>query len=147
MAKNPLANAGDTRDEGSIPGSGRSLGEGYGNALQYSCLENPMDGGAWWTTIHGVTELYMTEVTAHKHILHVCTPQQTVSSLRAGWTLLAGSLPAQRERECVCVRVHMHACVHACVFTAWLVCVCVCVCVRARTCMHACTHVCSLPGR
>ena len=73
MAKNPLADAGDTRDEGSIPGSGRSPGEGYGNALQYSCLENPMDGGAWWTTIHGVTELYMTEVTAHMHILHVCT--------------------------------------------------------------------------
>ena len=105
MAKNPLANAGDTRDEGSIPGSGRSPGEGYGNALQYSCLENPMDGGAWWTTIHGVTELYMTEVTAHTHILHVCTPQQTVSSLRAGWTLLAGSLPAQSVCVCVCVCV------------------------------------------
>ena len=40
-------NAKDVRDVGSIPGSGRSLGEGYGNPLQYSCLENPMDGGAW----------------------------------------------------------------------------------------------------
>ena len=39
-----------------IPGSGRSPGEGNGNPLQYSCLENPMDGGAWWATVHGVTE-------------------------------------------------------------------------------------------
>ena len=44
-------NAGDT---GSIPGSGRSPGEGNGNLLQYSCLENPMDGGAWQSTVHGV---------------------------------------------------------------------------------------------
>ena len=41
---------------GSIPGSGRSPGEGNGNPLQYSCLENPMDGGAWWATVHGVAE-------------------------------------------------------------------------------------------
>ena len=41
---------------GSIPGSGRSPGEGNGNSLQYSCLENAMDRGAWWATIHGVTE-------------------------------------------------------------------------------------------
>ena len=43
-------------DPGSIPGSGRSPGEGNGNPLQYSCLENPMDGGAWWATVHGVTK-------------------------------------------------------------------------------------------
>ena len=41
-------------DPGSIPGSGRSSGEGNGNPLQYSCLENPMDGGAWQATVHGV---------------------------------------------------------------------------------------------
>ena len=41
-------------DLGSIPGLGRSSGEGNGNPLQYSCLENPMDGGAWWATVHGV---------------------------------------------------------------------------------------------
>ena len=46
MVKSPAANAGDIRDAGSIPGSGRSLGEGHGNPLQYSCLENPMDRGA-----------------------------------------------------------------------------------------------------
>ena len=43
-------------DPGSIPGSGRSPGEGNGNPLQYSCLENPMDGGAWWATVHGVAK-------------------------------------------------------------------------------------------
>ena len=46
MVKNPPANAGDIRDEGSIPGLGRSPGGGHGNPLQYSCLENPMDRGA-----------------------------------------------------------------------------------------------------
>ena len=43
-------------DLGSIPGWGRSPGEGNGNSLQYSCLENPMDGGAWWATVHGVAK-------------------------------------------------------------------------------------------
>ena len=43
-------------DQGSIPRSGRSPGEGNGNPLQYSCLENPMDGAAWWATVHGVAE-------------------------------------------------------------------------------------------
>ena len=48
-------------DLGLIPGSGRSPGEGNGNPLQYSCLENPMDGGAWQATVHGVAELDTTE--------------------------------------------------------------------------------------
>ena len=46
----------NTGDAGSIPGLGRSPGEGYGNPLQYSCLEDPMDGGAWQATYHGVTK-------------------------------------------------------------------------------------------
>ena len=54
MVQNPLANVGDIRDVGSMPGSGRSLGEGHGNPLQYSCLENPMDKGAWWASVDGV---------------------------------------------------------------------------------------------
>ena len=49
-------NAEDTRDASSIPESGRSPGEESGNLLQYSCLENSMDGGAWWATVHGVTK-------------------------------------------------------------------------------------------
>ena len=51
--KASTSNAGDL---GSIPGSGTSSGEGNGNSLQYSCLENPMDGGAWWATVHGVAK-------------------------------------------------------------------------------------------
>ena len=48
-------------DPGLIPGSGRSPREGHGNPLQYSCLENSMDRGAWWATVHGVAELDMTK--------------------------------------------------------------------------------------
>ena len=51
MVKNQPANTGDMRDPGSIPGSGRSPGGGQGNPLQCSCLENPMDRGAWWATV------------------------------------------------------------------------------------------------
>ena len=54
--KEPTANAGDIREAGSIPGLGRSPEGGHGNPLQYSCLENPMDRGAWWATVHGVTK-------------------------------------------------------------------------------------------
>ena len=56
VVKNLSTSAGDIRDTGLIPGSGRSSGEGNGNPLQYSCLENPMDGGAWWATVHEVTK-------------------------------------------------------------------------------------------
>ena len=54
--KNLPANAGDTRDIGLTPGSGRSPGVGNGNPLQYSCLENFMDRGAWWAMVRGVTK-------------------------------------------------------------------------------------------
>ena len=50
------ASASNAGDPGSIPGSGRSPGEGNGNPLQYSCLENPMDRGTWWAAVHGVTK-------------------------------------------------------------------------------------------
>ena len=50
------ASAANAGDPGSIPGSGRSPGEGNGNPLQYSCLENPIDWGAWWAAVHGVTK-------------------------------------------------------------------------------------------
>ena len=51
VVKNPPANAGEVRDMGSIPGLGRSLGGGHGNPFQYSCVGNPMDGGAWWAVV------------------------------------------------------------------------------------------------
>ena len=64
MVKNPPANVGDA---GLIPGLGRSPGEGNGNPLQHSCLENPMDRGTWWATVHGVAKS-----TGH----HLATKQQ-----------------------------------------------------------------------
>ena len=54
VVKNLPTNAGDLGDTGLIPGSGRSPGGGHGNPLHYSCLENPMDREAWWTTVHRV---------------------------------------------------------------------------------------------
>ena len=56
VVKNSPANAGDIGDVGLIPGWGRSPGEGNGNPLQYSCLVNPMDRGAWWATVQRLTE-------------------------------------------------------------------------------------------
>ena len=56
LEKNLPDNAGDSKDTVSIPGSGRSPGGGHGNLLQYSCLENSMDRGAWWAAVHGVTK-------------------------------------------------------------------------------------------
>ena len=67
VVKNPPTNAGDARDVGSIPGSGRSPGGGYGSPLQYSCLENSMDRGAWLTTVHEVAKSPgTTEATYHR---------------------------------------------------------------------------------
>ena len=56
VVKNQPASTGDIRDVSSMPGSGRSLGGGHGNPLQYSCLENPKDRGAWLATVHGITK-------------------------------------------------------------------------------------------
>ena len=82
MVKNLPANVGDVRDIDSIPGLGRSPGGGHGNPLQYSCLENPMDRGAWRATVHGVAkESDMTEqlnntpkygFCSWKHIMSEC---------------------------------------------------------------------------
>ena len=76
MVKNPPDNAGDARYMGSIPGLGRSLGVGNGNSLQYSCLENPMDRGAWRTIIHRVAKS-QTRLNTHtrdtRSLLGLCT--------------------------------------------------------------------------
>ena len=74
------------RDMGSIPGLGRSPGEGNGNPLQYSCLGNPMDGGAWQATVHGVAELDTTEqltLSLSLHLSHKTLPSftPTITSL------------------------------------------------------------------
>ena len=73
MLKNLPANAGDARDTGLIPRLERFPGEGNGNLLQYSCLGNPMDRGAWWATVHGgckdlgTTELLSKHTHTHTH--------------------------------------------------------------------------------
>ena len=59
VVKNMLVNKGDIRDMGSIPGWGRSPGGGHGNPLQYFCLENPMDRGAWRATVHRIEKSQM----------------------------------------------------------------------------------------
>ena len=89
VVKNPPANAEDIRDAGSIPGSERPLGGGHGNPLQYSCLENPMDRGAWRATGHRVsksrTRLKQRSMHTHTslcgwyHLVHPLTDGKTVS--------------------------------------------------------------------
>ena len=81
VVKNLPANAGDTRDTGSIPESGRSPGEGNGNSLWYSCLENSMDRWTWRVTVHGVIKS-RTRLSAHTHTyIHT----QTHTDSRMGW--------------------------------------------------------------
>ena len=101
--KNPPANSGDRRDAGSIPGWGRSPGGGNGNPLQYSCLENPMDRGAWWSDtteptshaggIHAdphskLTRLGSSAYLKRKHLLCLQPPSSPVSALSGttNWT-------------------------------------------------------------
>ena len=72
VVKSLPANVGDIRNMGLIPGLGRSPGGRQGNPLQYSCLENPVDRGAWPATVHGVAELYKTEATFHACPLGCC---------------------------------------------------------------------------
>ena len=71
MEKNLPANAGDVRDVCLIPGSGRSLGEGHDDPLQYSCLENPMARGTWWATVHRVTK---SQIQLKRLSMHECRP-------------------------------------------------------------------------
>ena len=99
MVKNPPANAGDTRDEGSIPGLGRFPRGGHGNPLQYSCLENSMDRGA---TVHGVTKgLTQLSACAHTH----------THRFRTEVTEIVGQmLNSEGKHTCVCVCAHMCVC-------------------------------------
>ena len=71
VVKIPLANAGDMRDMGSIPGWGRSTGGGHGSPLQYSSLENSMERGAWWVTVLRVTKSWkhLKRVSTHAHMV------------------------------------------------------------------------------
>ena len=76
----------NARDEGLIPGSGRSRGEGNGNLLQYSCLGNPVDRGSWWDTVHGVTRVRHNLVTkpTNQQYMERKTKAKMMSQTRAG---------------------------------------------------------------
>ena len=76
MVKNPPASAGDPRDMGLIPGSGRSTRKRNANPLQYSCLGNPMDRGAWWAVVHGVAK-HQTRLN-----MHTCGMEEGVTKAR-----------------------------------------------------------------
>ena len=97
MVKNPPAHAGDTRDTGSISGWGSFPKVGNGNPLQYSCLENSMDRGAWRGTVQGVAELDMTEC-AHTHpiFMSAASPNsgKSVNLDSGSSTGLGSSLPS-----------------------------------------------------
>ena len=114
VVKNPPANARDVRDAASIPGSGRSLGGGHGNPLQYSCLENPMDRGAWkvldrrviqsqtqlkWLSTHAISTITVPKSWSAKIMCrlpwpHVCTGSHTTytQQVRLPRTLAAEGL-------------------------------------------------------
>ena len=80
VVKNPSANAGNARDLGLIPGSGRSLGGGTGNSFQDSCLWNSMDRGAWWSVVNGVAK----ESDTLRSCTHMCTHPHTPRKPTAG---------------------------------------------------------------
>ena len=82
VVKNPPANTGDARDAGSIPGSGRSLGVVNRNPLQYSCLGNFMERGAWTATVHGVTKSRAHSYTCRIQINIKGKKQMEICSLR-----------------------------------------------------------------
>ena len=84
------ANAVDKSDVGSIPGSGRVLEEGNGNPLQYSCLENPIDRGAWQATVHGLAKS-QTWLTIHIHILNRLFKARLLSWYLKYWEFPSGS--------------------------------------------------------
>ena len=84
MVKNLPAKVEDARDMGLVPGSGRSPGGGQGNPLQYSCLGNPMDRGAWWDRAHGVTQSWIRLKRLSVHT-HKNDPQSSLGSL-SYWT-------------------------------------------------------------
>ena len=99
MVKNPPANTGDIRDAGSVPESGRSPGKGNGYPLQYFCLKNPMDSGAWWAAVPRITKsqtrLSDFTLTFHFHALEQeMATHSSVLAWRIPWTAEPGGLPS-----------------------------------------------------
>ena len=89
-------------DLGLIPGSGRSLGEGNGNPLQYSYLENSMDEGAWQSVPHGIAELDTTEWDTHTHVCHSFSSRQQVSLNFMAAVTVHSDFGAQENKVFLC---------------------------------------------
>ena len=136
MVKNLPASARDGKRPGSIPGWGRSPGGGQGNPLQYSCLENSLDRGAWWVTVHRVTKSW----TQLKRLITACIQQfmnqaasYVVTRMALQRLVRNGSFIFLLEDSCFTICVSFYCttkctCVHMCV----PVCECTCVCVYIR---------------
>ena len=98
MVKNLPANAGDIRDAGLIPRVGGSPGEGNGNSLQDSCLENPMDRGPWWATVHKVTKEL--DTTEHTHVYEhfsLASGTDSEKEMATHSSVLAWTIPGMGE--------------------------------------------------
>ena len=108
MVKNLAVNAGDTRQVGSIPGLGSSPREENGSPLQYSCLKNPMDRGAWWAKVCGVTESDTTEIT-HVHT-HTHPNRYIQTHMHSSIHHLSSPLSIHP-----CIHMFSYPCIHACI--------------------------------
>ena len=117
VVKNPSANTGDIRDTGSIPGSERSPGKGNGNWFQYSCLENPMDSGAWWATVHRIAKgrIWPKRLSSTHTIMlryekrRQCHPTPVLLPGKShGWRSLVGCSPWGRYESDTTERLHFH---------------------------------------
>ena len=97
MVQNTLVKTGNIRDTGSIPESGGSPGGGRGNLLQYSCLENPMDRGAWPTTVHGIAKS-QTQLKRFSTYMH-CTWLNVGTEAQGDFPTLCPDLEAEEESE------------------------------------------------
>ena len=97
MVQNTLVKTGNIRDTGSIPGSGGSPGGGRGNLLQYSCLENPMDRGAWPTAVHGIAKS-QTQLKRFSTYMH-CTWLNVGTEAQGDFPTLCPDLEAEEESE------------------------------------------------
>ena len=94
IIKNPPSTVGDARHMSLIPGSGRSPGVGNGNMIQYSCLENPMDRGAWWAAVHRVAKSQtLLRNLAHTHTIHAVSSHHKIPRIRntysSNWLYIA----------------------------------------------------------
>ena len=121
------ARAGARRDMGSISGSGRSPGRGNGNPLQFSCLENSMDRGAWWATVHGVAKsrTRLSDL-AHTHATSLCGPAGARPSVSVvySWTgafyfLLVSRPPHDRRGELPVFHFNLQGGEGGCQYFTW----------------------------